>query len=170
MDIENSQEVQEPQNIEAPKISDVSFVKPPKKKVVKLVKKKPVEAIEKPESEVNLEESGKYINLLNEPKPKKPRTEGQIASFLKAQETRKANAAKRKEEMKLIAEHQQKELEKKILKKALSIKKREVRSRIALESIPDDDEPSDSVLAKVKAIQSKIPKPVVPPPPQYTFV
>ena len=110
------------------------------------------------------------INLLNEPKPKKERTPGQIASFLKAQETRKANAAKRKEEMKLIAEHQQKELEKKILKKALSIKKREVRSRIALESIPDDDEPSDSVLAKVKAIQSKIPKPVIPPPPQYTFV
>jgi hypothetical protein len=167
MESENPQEIQEPQNVEIPEIPKPPVVKFQKKRVVKLVKKEHKETLEKPEPQEHLEESDKSIEIT---KPKKPRTEGQIASFKKALEAKKANAAKRKEEMKLIADQQQKELEKKILKKALSIKKREIRSKIALESIPDDDEPVDSVLAKVKAIQSKTPKPVVPPPPQYIFM
>ena len=158
------------QEQEKPEIPEISFVKPPKKKIVKLVKKVVKVATQEVESPEDLEENEKSIELPKETKPKKPRTQAQIDSFKKAQEVRKENSIKRKAEMELIATKQQQELEKKILKKALSIKKREIRNKIALESIPDDDEPVESVLAKVKAIQSKTPKPVVPPPLQYTFV
>jgi len=173
MEIEKLQELPDAQKIEEPEIPQNPPVKSHKKMKKILVKKERKEAIQIPDSVEDLEEKSivqENAKPKNEgSKEKKPRTAGQIASFLKAQEVRKANSIKRKEEMNILADQQKKELEKKILKKALAIKKREVRSRLVLDTIEDDDEPVESVLEKVKKIASKTPKPVAPPPPQWTF-
>lgn len=166
MEIEKVQETPEVQNVEESEIPQTPAVKVQKRVVKKLVKKERKEVLVKDESAEGLEEKKAVQETVI---LKKPRTEGQIASFKKALEVKKLNAIKRKQEMDIIADQQKKELEKKILKKALSIKKKEVRSRLALESISDDDEPVDSVLAKARKIASKAPKPVIPPVPQWTF-
>jgi len=169
-------QLQEPpsdQEIEEPEIPQTPAVKLPKRIVKKLVKKERKETIQIPDSVEDLEEKS-ILQEKEKPKndvstEKKARSPAQIASFLKAQEVRKLNAVKRKEEMNILADQQKKELEKKILKKALAIKKREVRSRLVLDTIADDDEPVESVLEKARKIASKTPRPVIPPVPQWTF-
>lgn len=173
MEIEKLQELPEPQKIEEAEIPQNAPVKSHKKMKKILVKKERKEAIQIPNPAEDLEEK-EILQEIAKPKndgktEKKPRTVGQIASFLKAQEVRKANAIKRKEEMNILADQQKKELEKKILKKALAIKKREVRSRLVLDTIEDDEEPVESVLEKARKIASKTPRPVAPVTPQWVF-
>jgi len=176
-----SETPEDPQDtIESPKIEETPSAPIPlsrshKKKILKIIVKKPAEKIVEVDTLEEAEEltyKQKYEELMKSkvPKEKKQKTPAQMAAWAKALETRKTNAIKRKEEMQKIADSQRTELEKKIIKKAISIKKRELRSRIALESIPDDDEPVEEVLAKTKHLPPKTPKAVVPPTPVWTFV
>lgn len=173
--MENPQESLNEQDIEAEKIPEVSPVRVHKRVVKKYVLKKPVEKVVEVDSLEEVEEltyKQKYEEMMKskEPKVKRERTPAQVAAFQKAVETRLTNAKKRKEEMTAIAESQKKELEKKILKKAVAIKKREIRSRIALETIESDDEPVEDVLRKAKNLPPKTPRAPVAPSPVWTFV
>ena len=63
-------------------------------------------------------------------KPKKPRTQKQIEAFEKARQKLKENAKKRKQDKQLSNEIRKQELEEKVLKKALSIKRRRLKRRL----------------------------------------
>jgi hypothetical protein len=109
-------------------------------------------------------------------KSKRPRTQAQIDAFAKV-------IAKRTENRKMRADTREKdaiivkaELEKKILKKASSIKKRQIKQQIALDDISSDDESDTEVKKKLsqfkRSVVEKVRATVVPVPevPKYRFV
>lgn len=175
---ENAQEPTEPQVVENPSPPQIPLTRSHRKKILKIVVKKPIEKIVEVDTLEEKEEltyKQKYEELMKsvEPKVKRERTPAQVEAFKKAQQVRTANAVKRREEIQRIADSQRKDLETKLLKKALAVKKRQIRERKALESIPDDDEPVQSVLDKARKINQTAPqqKAVAPPTtPIWTFV
>lgn len=94
---------------------------------------------------------------INEPitKPKKPRTEKQLEAFEKAKQIRDANALKRKEERLKKEEEERKQNEEKLIKKAIALKKKQLKKQAILDEISDDDTP----IQKIKKIAEK-PEPV----------
>jgi len=89
-----------------------------------------------------------------EVKQKKPRTEKQILAFQKARETARVNAENRKIVAEMRAKEEQERLEKKIVQKAISIKKKEIKKQAALDNISDDDTPIAEI-KKIAALPSK---------------
>jgi hypothetical protein len=92
-------------------------------------------------------------------KPKKKLTEKQLEALRKGQQTRDANAKKRKEEAERLAEEERKKLEEKIVRKAISIKKKQIKKQSALDEIEDDETP----IQKIKEISIGTKIPVKPP-------
>ena len=84
-------------------------------------------------------------------KPKKQLTQKQLEALKKGQQTRDENARKRKEEATRIAEEEKKKLEAKIVRKAISIKKKEIKKQSALDEISDDETP----IQKIKEVADK---------------
>lgn len=82
------------------------------------------------------------------------RTEKQIDAFVKVREIRQLNRDGRAKEKLLQEEELKKENEAKIIKKAISIKKKQIKKQIALDEISDDDEPIE--LIKEKIIKSNM--------------
>ena len=80
------------------------------------------------------------VESLGEPekKVKKPRSEKQIEAFKKAQAKRDENRAKQKEESKKV-------LEEKVVQKAMSIKKKQIKKMKVLEDISDDETPIEQI-------------------------
>ena len=89
-------------------------------------------------------------------KPKKPRSEKQIIAFNLILEKRNKN----REDRKLLREQEmerEKELtEAKIMKKAVSLKKKQIKKQLVLDDISDDDEPIEEL--KKKIVKSEIKK------------
>jgi hypothetical protein len=79
----------------------------------------------------------------------KPRTEKQIEAFKKAQ-------AKRDENRAITKENTKKALEEKVIQKAISIKKTQVRKLQVLDQISDDETPIEEI--------KKIQRAMTPPP------
>ena len=116
------------------------------------------------------------------PKPKRVQTAAQKANFQKCLETRKQNIAIRNEIKKALAdaeelkkEEKQADVERKILKKAVVIKKKQILKEAILDEISDDEIPVEVVQKIIKKQQAKkavvkSSKPVEPPAPKYTFV
>jgi hypothetical protein len=105
---------------------------------------------------------------------KKPRTEAQIKTFEKARETARLNAEKRKTERDMRAEEERILMEEKVVKKAISLKKKQIKQQAVLDEISDDDTP----IEKIKEIVKKLPKKGLPTavelpakrePPKYRF-
>jgi len=94
----------------------------------------------------------------NEPivKQKKPRSEKQLEVFNKAREKMLLNLKERKGKQEQDALIKKKEIEEKIVKKAVAIKKRELKSKAILDEISDDDTP----IEEIKKIATKI-KPLI---------
>jgi hypothetical protein len=96
-------------------------------------------------------------------KAKKPRTQKQLEAFEKAKQIRDANALKRKEEQKKKEEEERKIIEAKLVKKAISIKKKEIKKQALLDEISDDDTPIEKIkeIAKSRTTvgQSPLTKP-----------
>ncbi|MFZ4799159.1 MAG: hypothetical protein ACOYMA_16785 [Bacteroidia bacterium] len=88
-------------------------------------------------------------------KPKKKLTEKQLEALKKGQQTRDANAKKRREEAERKAEEDRKIMEAKIVRKAISIKKKEIKKQAALDEISDDDTPIQKI--KEISIGTKVP-------------
>lgn len=78
-------------------------------------------------------------------KEKKPRTKKQIEAFEKARETRERNALARKQMRDEEARIQQKEVEDKLVKKAIALKKKQIKQQAILDSISDDETPLEEV-------------------------
>jgi len=87
-------------------------------------------------------------------KVKKPRTEKQIEAFKKAQ-------AKRDENRAITKENTKKALEDKVIQKAISIKKTQVRKLQVLDQISDDETPIEEI--------KKIQRAMTPPPIRQTI-
>ena len=83
------------------------------------------------------------------------RTEKQIEACKKMMEKRREKQAERKIIKDAEAEVLKKQLEEKIVSKAVSIKKKQIKKKAILESISDDDEAIESVMARVKKINNK---------------
>ena len=83
-------------------------------------------------------------------KKKKPLTDKQREALKKGQETRLENARLRKEQADKVADEKKKAFEDKLVKKALSIKKKEIKQKMILEQISDDDEPVEEVIKTIE--------------------
>ena len=115
----------------------------------------------------------KYKTPLTDKRKTNPRTEKQQEAFIKIQEIRqvkrneratdKATAKAIKEEAtKQQKDEEVRKLEDQILKKAISIKKREIRNQLLLDQISDDDEPIETIRRKIIKLNNKksIPIPI----------
>ncbi len=78
-------------------------------------------------------------------KEKKPRTAKQIEAFEKARQTREKNALARKQMRDEEAIAIRKEVEDKLVKKAIAVKKKQIKEQAILDAISDDDTPLDEV-------------------------
>jgi hypothetical protein len=108
------------------------------------------------------------------------RTEAQEKAFQKARDARDANRKKNAESKIIAAEEEKKRVEEKVVKKAISIKKKEIKRNEILDSMSDDEadlEEIKNILRrrkedKLKAVSrpKKEPNIVIPPSPLFTFV
>ena len=98
-------------------------------------------------------------------KPKAPRTPAQIAAFKKVQAKRDENRVQRLVEKKLKEKADQEELEAKLVKKAVSIKKKQLKKQAVLDEISDDDTPIETI----RAAQRAAPRRIEPAPKKYLY-
>ena len=119
------------------------------------------------------------VDVNSEPKPKRVMSDRQKEILQKAREKKMENFQKRENERALVAQEKEKEVEKRILKKAVSIKKKEIVQQAILENDLDDDIPNEIIEKIVKKQRAKkatplikqaVETPVIPPPPKYNFV
>ena len=97
-------------------------------------------------------------------KEKKPRTEKQLETLKKGREALKAKKTQQLTDKKIREDEKLKEIEQKVVEKAISIKKREIKQNAILDKIPDDNTPLKDLPIK-KAILQPIPQK-----PSYTFL
>ena len=74
------------------------------------------------------------------PKVVKPRTQKQIDAFNRVREIKSQNAKNRKDEKTAQDEIRKKELEHKLVQKAISVKKKQIKQEQILDEISDDEE------------------------------
>jgi len=118
------------------------------------------------------------VDVNSEPKPKRVMSDRQKEILQKAREKKMENFQKREDERALVAQEKEKEVEKRILKKAVSLKKKEIVQQAILENDLDDDIPQEIVEKIIKKQRAKratpVPKVVVSEPEpvksKYTFV
>lgn len=117
----------------------------------------------KPDDTQVLQEHKEEVEVNDESivKPKKKLTEKQLEALKKGQQTRDANAKKRKEEAERKAEEDRKIMEAKIVRKAISIKKKEIKKQAALDEISDDDTPIQKI-KEISKTEKKVIEPVKP--------
>jgi hypothetical protein len=72
-------------------------------------------------------------------KQKKPKTEKQLEVFARAREKMLTNLKERKEKKALEEAQLKKELEEKIVQKAIAIKKKQIKKKAVLDIVSDDD-------------------------------
>ena len=100
-------------------------------------------------------------------KVKKERTQKQKEAFERCILKKKECALKRNDDAKRLAAFEKAALEEKVVKKAISIKKKQIKKQSALDEISDDDTP----IEKVKEIAKKIPvKQIEKPKPAFNFI
>lgn len=91
------------------------------------------------------------------PKPKRQATEAQKEAMARGRETIAKNREAKRQEKEALEQQRKKELESKIVQKAISIKKKEMKASLLLDEISDDETPIEEIKAKIKA---KAPAPV----------
>lgn len=99
------------------------------------------------------------------PKPKKERSAKQLEVFARAREKMIENLKERKERQAQEELQRKKEIEEKIVKKAIAIKKKEIKKKAVLESISDDETP----IEEIKKLAMKVKPPVIELPPKTFF-
>ena len=95
------------------------------------------------------------------------RTVKQIEAFAKVQEIRQVNRDGRAKDKIIQLDELKKENEAKIIKKAISIKKKQIKKQIILDEVSDDDEPIELIKDKImksnmKATKKSLPIPEEP--------
>ena len=89
-------------------------------------------------------------------KTKKARTPKQLEAFERAKAIRDANAKKRKEEAEMKAEQERKIIEDKLVKKAIALKKKQIKKQEILDSISDDDTPLEVIKKSIESGKPKV--------------
>ena len=89
-------------------------------------------------------------------KPRKPRSEKQIEQFKKVVETKMKNASERKKlaEVKAVVDKQ--ELEDKLVKKAIAVKKKQIKKQKIIDDISDEEKEDDPVIQKMKPVKAPL--------------
>jgi hypothetical protein len=89
---------------------------------------------------------------VQEKKEKKPRSEKQIASFLKAREKMSENAKMRKEHREMTDKLEKNELQERIVTKAIKIKRKQIKQEKILVDSDEERHESDNEIKKKKRI------------------
>lgn len=98
------------------------------------------------------------VKVSSQPDLKKERTPQQIETTKKMIETRNLNIKIKKEQQEQEALIKKKELEDKIISKAISIKKKEIKRKAILEEISDDETSVETIKKIVKNTAQKEPE------------
>jgi len=131
-----------------------------------------VEDLGKPDADKTDDEDDEPQSIT---RAKKPRTEAQMKAFEKAKEKARLNAETRKAERETKAKEEQKAIEEKLVKKAISLKKKQIKQQAVLDQIEDDDTPLPEIEKIVKELPAKFKKsvkqelPIPEPKPKYIF-
>jgi hypothetical protein len=96
-------------------------------------------------------------------KPKKPRTEKQIIAFNLVLEKRNENRRQRALAREKEEDEEKKAIEEKIIKKAQSIKKKQIKKELVLDNISDDDEPVENIKKRIMKRDERDKKAVIIP-------
>ena len=91
-------------------------------------------------------------------KPTRPRTAKQIEQFKKVVENKMKNASERKKQAEIKEDADKLELEDKLVKKAIAVKKKQIKKQKIIDDISSDEEEGDQVIQKMKPV---IPKPAI---------
>jgi len=87
------------------------------------------------------------------------KSEKQLESFKRAREKRMENIARRKQEVAELERQAKEELDKKIVSKAISIKKKLIKQNAELDTVSDDDTPLEEVMKIAKKRPTTTQKP-----------
>ena len=113
--------------------------------------------------------SDEEIEKKEEPKPKRKQTEKQKECFRIAREKRMANIAKKNEAKNLHNQEEKVKIEQKIIKKAVAIKKKQIKKEKVLEMTQSDESASDyEIPTKIKLTRQR--QPTIPERPQIYFI
>lgn len=93
-------------------------------------------------------------------KPKRQLTEKQLDALKKGQQKRDENREQKKTLQKKIEDEERKRIEEKLVKKAISIKKKQIKKQAVLDEISDDETP----IQKVKELAAVVPRSSSAPP------
>ncbi len=144
--------------------ADTKKVKP--KLIIKVPKKKSIAD----DDELSDDSRAGAEPCIEKIKPKAVRTQKQIDAFQKVRDKKMENAKLRQKEKILKDEEDRKELEAKIIKKAVAIKKKQIKKQTVLEEISDDETPIEVIKEMKKNIKEiKHEKPEKPKP-KFIFV
>jgi hypothetical protein len=137
-----------------------------KKPIIKMSKKKLVVKVPtpKPVSDEEEEEEDTCKPVIKA-QPKKERTEAQKSAFERCKKQREENAKKRADDAKKLMAFEKEALEQKLIAKAVSLKKKQIKKQVILDEISDDETP----IEKVKEMAKKI-KPVEKPKSLFNFI
>lgn len=102
-----------------------------------------------PEEIINTNDSITSVKTTTIEKKKRELTEKQKEALKRGQEKRLQDAKERRERVNEIAEQEKKKFEEKLIKKALAVKKKQIKEQSILNSISDDE---DLPIEKVKKI------------------
>ncbi len=98
-------------------------------------------------------------------KPKRKASEKQLEAMALGRLKRFELIDMRKKQAQIDSENEKKQLEEKIVQKAISIKKKEIKKSLVLDEISDDETPIEEIKTAVKAKKQQ-PPPKPPPQPQ----
>lgn len=159
--LEETEVIERPAHIQKKK---TAFVNPLPKVVLKKRGSAPArQHKEEVESESESEEEQPIVAPI---KVKRERTQKQKDAFERCILKKKECVSKRNEDAKRLAAFDKAALEEKVVKKAISIKKKQIKKQSALDEISDDDTP----IEKVKAIAIKKIAPIEKPKPAFNFL
>ncbi len=131
----------------------------PNENVVMEVKEDPTEQVE--DDDAIPIQAAKPVKV--DGRIKKPQTEAQKAATAKMKAALAAKWEKTRAEKVAAQQEHKKIVEEKVVKKAISIKKKQIKQQLALDEISSDDEPMEEIIPKMrKAVARQPPAPQGP--------
>lgn len=127
----------------------------------------PIEETNEP-LQASKEEEEEIPTALCDPpsKPKKKASEKQLEAMAQGRLKRAELIQMRKKQAEIDRENEKKALEEKIVQKAISIKKKEIKKSLVLDEISDDETPIEEIKMAVKAKKAVVQQTPTKPPPQ----
>lgn len=125
----------------------------------------PPEEFKEPIKEILKDDSDDEVIEIQK-KPTRPRTAKQQEQFKKVVEAKMKNASERKARAELKAIEDKHELEDKLVKKAIAVKKKQIQKQKIIDDISEEEE-DDKVIQKMKPVKKPIKSIVIS---KYKFI